>query len=142
MRIAISVILIAALLFVPVKKLDISQLEPVETIAIYQIEKGIALKTDTGTVGVGPNAELALMDLKNNTPKTIYLNTAKYLLVQPGSEPWAEVLRPYLAASVLVGTYSGGDVAEETNYQQNHGIMHKLGEWKFLESSNINKVEK
>lgn len=142
MRTVISVALVAALLLAPVKSLDISQLEPVEAIALYRTEDAINIKTDTGTVGTGPNAEFALKALETNTQKVIYLHTAAYLLVEPGAEAWVEALRPYLAPDMLVGTYSGGDVAEETNYQRNHSTMHKLESWKNLELRKINKVEK
>ena len=76
MRTVISVALVAALLLAPVKSLDISQLEPVEAIALYRTENAINIKTDTGTVGIGPNAEFALKDLETNTQKVIYLHTA------------------------------------------------------------------
>ena len=44
----------------------------------------------------------AVADLKKNTPAVVYLDTARYLLIDPDAKALAEALRPYLKPSVKV----------------------------------------
>ena len=118
-KILYAVLLIAAFL-VPVKRLDISKLIPVEAVAIYLDAGQVVLKTDTENIGRGDTVELALQDLKEKAQQIIYLDTARYLLVAEDAGSQAQVLRTYLKPSVQVGSYAGGDVKEEAKYLDAH----------------------
>ena len=114
----IGIIVLSVL--VPVKRLDIAKLLPVEAVAIYYNGDSIVLKTDTGNIGFGENAIQALADLKEKTTGVIYLDTAKYLLVGADADSAAAQLRRYLKPNLVLGEYMGGDVGEEAKYLDAH----------------------
>jgi hypothetical protein len=55
------------MLFAPVKRMDITKLEPVEAIAVEKEKGKVVLTTDTQSVGTGTNTEKALVALKEQT---------------------------------------------------------------------------
>ena len=136
------VCLVIVLMYAPVKKVDISQLEAIETIVLTLTEDAVVLQTDTGAVGRGVNIENALENLELSTNNVIYINTARYLLVSDEALPWVEGIRPYVPGDILLGEYGGGDIVEETKYMANHCKMTKLSAWKYMETVNNDKVEK
>ncbi len=118
-RILYCVILLAAF-FVPVERLDVAKLLPVEAIAIYLEEGAIVLETDTENKGRGETVQEALKNLKENTTKIIYLDTARYLLVAENTQAQTQELLQYLKPNIRQGTYGGGDVKEEAKYLDAH----------------------
>jgi hypothetical protein len=104
------------MLFAPVKRMDITKLEPVEAIAVEKEKGKVVLTTDTQSVGTGTNAEKALVALKENSLGIIYLDTVRYLLVESGAEDAAKQLAPFLHRSVAVASYNGGGIKEEVRY--------------------------
>lgn len=123
-RILYAVILLAAL-FAPVERLDVAKLLPVEAVAIYLEEGAIALETDTENKGRGSTVQEALKNLKENTTKIIYLDTARYLLVAENAQAQAQELLQYLKPNVRQGTYGGGDIKEEAKYLDAHSESAK-----------------
>ena len=110
MRIVIYALILAALFFAPVERLDVAKLEPVQAVAIYKENDMVVLETDTEDKGSGKTAEEALQNMKQNTPTVIYLDTAEYLLVAEEAKWDVEALRQYLKPSVKVSAYTGGSV--------------------------------
>jgi hypothetical protein len=104
------------MLIAPVKRMDITKLEPVEAIAVEKEKGKVVLTTDTQSVGTGTNTEKALVALKENSLGIIYLDTVRYLLVESGAEDAAKQLAPFLHRSVAVASYNGGDIKEEVRY--------------------------
>jgi hypothetical protein len=104
------------MLFAPVKRMDITKLEPVEAIAVEKEKGKVVLTTDTQSVGTGTNTEKALVALKENSLGIIYLDTVRYLLVESGAEDAAKQLAPFLHRSVAVSPYNGGGIKEEVRY--------------------------
>lgn len=127
MRILLYIVILAAMLFAPVDRLDIAKLEPVEAVAIYMEDGQVALQTDGESMGIGNTAQEALADLKENALAVIYLDTADYLLIGEGAENAAQDLRQYLRESVQIGKYNGGNVKEEAKYLDVHGNAAKPG---------------
>lgn len=125
MRILLYIIILAALFFAPVDRLDIAKLEPVEAVAVYMEDGLITLKTDGEDTGRGTTAQEALTDLKENALAVIYLDTADYLLIGDGAEEAAKDLRQFLRESVQTGKYNGGNVKEEAKYLDVHGNAEK-----------------
>ena len=121
MRVIIYIVVLAICFCIPVTRLDIAKLQPIEAVAIYAEQGTIILKTDTEAVGVGKTAGEALKDLKESTPAVVYLDTADYLLIGEGAEQVAKDLLPFLRKSVKTGPYSGGDVKEEAKFLDVHG---------------------
>lgn len=127
MRVLLYIVILVAMLFVPVDRLDIAKLEPVEAVAVYMEAGEVVLQTDAKTTGRGATAAEALQNLKDNALSVVYLDTADYLLVGQGAEAAGEELRRYLRESVQIGTYNGGDVKEEARFLDVHGNEAKPG---------------
>lgn len=125
MRMAAYVMILALTLLMPVERLDIAKLQPVEAVAVYKEKGMIVLKTDKESVGKGVTAQQALENLKENTPAVVYLDTADYLLIGEGAENTANLIQSWLKPSVKTAKYLGGSVKEETEYLKVHGSQEK-----------------
>ena len=129
MRKLISIALLALAIAVPLKKLDIAKLQPVEGVALYKEGQRVVLETDTGSRGVGETALEALNDMKEKATSVIYLDTAEFLFVEEGMERFAEELRPLFNKAVRVGKYLGMKAEELVAYYEIHGKLPKLESW-------------
>ena len=125
MRVIIYIVLIALSLLVPITRLDISKLEPVEAVAITVVDDRIHLETDTGSKGVGATVKAAVTDLKENAPMVIYLDTARYLLVGEGAGTYVTALKEHLKRAVITAEYRGGEVRKEAIYLASHQSSKK-----------------
>lgn len=125
MRILLYIVILGAMLFAPVDRLDIAKLEPVEAVAIYTENGQVVLETDGESVGRGATAREALEDLKKKALSVIYLDTADYLLIGDGAQSAAQELRQYLRKSAQIGSYYGGSVKDEAKYLDVHGNSAK-----------------
>lgn len=125
MRILLYIVILVAMFFAPVNRLDIAKLEPVEAVAIYMEDGQVNLQTDGKSMGRGATAAEALQNLKENALAVVYLDTADYLLVGDGAQDAAQQLQEYLKNSVQIGRYSGGDVKDEAKYLDVHGNSAK-----------------
>ena len=126
MRILLYVLILAALFFAPVERLDVAKLEPVQAVAVYKENGMVVLETDTEDKGAGKTAKEALENMKQSTPSVIYLDTAEYLLVAEEAQGEEETLRQYLKSSVKVSDYYGGSVKEAAKYVDVHGNAGKM----------------
>lgn len=120
MRKLLYIVLVGAVFFAPVSRLDIAKLEPIEAVAVEISGDRIVLKTDSGRQGRGQTVSDALRDLKQNTPAVVYLDTARYLLLSPGARSLEAEIREFLRSNITVAPYSGGDVKAELDYLQAH----------------------
>ena len=125
MKIILYLLILALMLAIPVDRLDIAKLEPVESVAVYTHRGQIFLLTDTGAQGSGHTALQALADMKEKTAAVIYLDTARYLLIGKGAEDAAQELLTVLKPGVKQAQFRGGDVKEETRYLAAHGEKWK-----------------
>lgn len=129
-RIVLYCLLLIGVLLVPVQRLDIATLRPVQTVAVILVENGYCVATDTGDLGTGKDLESALDDLKQTTPGVIYLDTADFLLVGKGAEEEASKLKPQMAKSVQVYRLIGRpDLKEVSEYLQVHGSGKPIEDW-------------
>ncbi len=120
MKYLIYVIIVLLTFFAPVKRADVAKLLPIEAVVLRREGESIALETDSGDIGIGNTVQEALENLKTNAIQVVYLDTARYLLVEPGVENEAEEIRQKLKKSVKVGTYSGGDIKQAAKYLDAH----------------------
>lgn len=120
MKIILYLVILALMLAIPVDRLDIAKLEPVEAVAVYTHRGQVFLVTDTGAKGSGNTAHEALLDMKEKTPAVIYLDTADYLMVAKGADSAAQELLTVLKPGIKQAQYRGGDVKEETKYLSAH----------------------
>ena len=131
MRKVLYVALLIPLFFVPLNRVNVADLLPIETVAIYRDGDQVVLETDTEHKGVGEDAEKALASLKENTPAVVYLDTAEYLLVAPDAAEEVETLRPHLKATVKVCVCEApGKVKDAAKYLEIHRDLPTLKTWK------------
>lgn len=131
MRKILYVALLIPLFFVPLNRVNVADLLPIETVAIYRDGNQVALETDTEHKGVGENTEKALASLKENTPAVVYLDTAQYLLVAPDAVEEVESLRPHLKTTVKVCVCeAAGKVKDVAKYLEIHRDLPTLKTWK------------
>lgn len=131
MRKVLYAALLIPLFFVPLNRVNVADLLPIEAVAVYRDGNQVVLETDTEHKGTGENAEKALIALKENTPAVVYLDTAEYLLVAPDAAEEAEALRPHLKPSVKVCVYNAaGKVKDTAKYLEIHRDLPTLKTWK------------
>ena len=123
------IILLAAAL-APVERVDVGQMQPVEVIYICKDADAVVLKTDTGDVGVGVDAETALTDMKQTSAGVIYLDTAQYLVIGPGAQEDAMALKSVLRGSVqLCLAEENMDLKQLAKYLPAHGELPGFAQW-------------
>lgn len=128
-RVFLYILILASLLFVPLERVEIGKLKPVQGVCIYEENGEIILETDTNDRGIGGSVEEALRDMKQKSEGIIYLDTAQYLLVT-GEENQIDALKQHLKGSVRVCKWSGnGDVLHAIRYADAHKIGIKLKDW-------------
>lgn len=130
MKIVLYIVIIAASLLIPLEKADVAKLQPVEVAAIRVHEDKTEIITDTGAWGEGENAQEALDDLVLNTPGIVYLDTAKYLMVDERSLEQVELLRDELKGNVKLCLWNGeGKLQDAVKYFSVHEEIPKLKTW-------------
>ena len=130
MRKILYAVILLALLLVPLKKMDIAKLLPVETVAVYQEDGAVVLQTNTENTGRGATVYAALENLKAVTPAVVYLDTAKYLLVEEGAVDYVDDLRQYLKRTVEVAVCNAKAMVKEgAKYFASHGGTVQLKDW-------------
>ncbi len=130
MKVVLYIVIIVASLLIPLEKADVEKLQPVEVAAIRTNKDKTEIITDTGAWGEGENAQEALDDLVLNTPGIVYLDTAKYLMVDEQSLGQIELLRDELKGNVKLCLWNGeGKLQEAVKYFEVHDKMPKLKDW-------------
>lgn len=116
-------------MFIPVKRLDIAELEPVEVVYLDKQNETFLLLTDTGAEGKGNTIESAMEDMKKNTPAVVYLDTAEYLIVSPNALEDFMQIRDYVKDSVRVCCAENPDMKVAANYLDTHGKLPKISDY-------------
>ena len=130
-RILLYAGILLALLVVPVERLDVAKLRPVQVVSVYKEDQRIVIETDTGDYGIGMTAEQALENMEDTTPGVIYLDTARFLLLRKGAEDAVEELRNTLKPNThLCYAEEGIDITETGKFLSAHGDLSKLKAWK------------
>lgn len=130
MRKVLYCLIVIALLFVPLNRVDVSKLLPIEAVALYMEGENVVLETDTAHTGIGATAQQALEALKKNTPKAVYLDTTAYLLVSENAADQVDSLRQFLKPSVRVCVCEAKDIVKDTaEYLKVHLKLPKLKDW-------------
>ena len=133
-------LILAAALLVPVKRLDVAVLEPVQTVWLSKVPGGYRLETDTEDVGIGKTVPQALQDLEENCTGVIYLDTAQNLLVAEDAQDAIAVLGQYLKRSVRVCQWDGeGTLTEAGQYMNARNLGIRLHQW--AEGTELKKLK-
>ena len=130
MRILLYIVILAAMLFAPVHRLDVSKLEPVQTVAVRISDEEIVIETDTKNKGQGETLASAIADLEKNTPGVIYLDTAQYLMLTTEATQYASELEKYLRRSIKVSLWDGeGSVERAAKFLAIRQDLPALRQW-------------
>lgn len=129
-RIVLYCLILGGLLVVPVEKLDVGDLEPVQAVWAYLEDGELVLETDTKDKGSGQGVDGALADLEEHCKGIIYLDTAEFLLVEEAATAQIPELGKYLKGSVMVCQWDGhGEVKDAAKYMAAHEKGCKLKDW-------------
>lgn len=123
--------LVVAALLIPTTPQELGKLKPVEVVKLNKEKGVIQIETDTGDTGRGETIELALRELKETTPGTIYLDTAEYVLLPKQGEQLLHQLSPHLNPSVRICTWEGNiDLNEASGYLDAHKPRNEMKHYK------------
>ena len=131
MRKVLYVLILGTLFFVPLEHVQIAELAPVTAVALLVEDGEVALKTDCGFEGKGPNVEMAIMNLKERADAVVYLDTAKYLFISNDAQSHITEIGAYLKDSVgvcVADTFD--DLTASIKYLEVHGNLPELRRWK------------
>lgn len=129
-RILLYALILAAVLVLPTAGMDVADLQPVQTIAVYRNGNSWVIETDTEDIGAGDSVEKAFENLMQTTPAVIYLDTADYLILQEDAIEAIDELRVKLKDSVALYRYRGDpDLKEVSKYLSIHGEKVELRHW-------------
>ena len=130
-RILLYIVIIVVVFAVPLSRADVGRLEPVQTVAIYMLGDDYVVETDTLGWGIGRSLEEAIADLKASAPAIVYLDTADYLLLQPGILEEAETLKSVLKGSISVYFFEGDpELQAVSKFLNIHDEKVYLKNWK------------
>ena len=91
---------------------DVGKLSPVQVVLVRNSEQ-VVLLTDTKEQGTGEDVTSAVMNMKQTSAAEVFLDTADYLLIEPGAQVWITQLQKYLRPSCNVCYVTGGADLEQ-----------------------------
>lgn len=129
-RILLYIMILASLLYAPVKRADVGKLQPVEVVLLDKSGDIITVTTDTDDSGAGKTTAEALDDLKRTSERIVYLDTAQYLLVTQSAVQELSAACVYLDPDTKLCMVSGDpDLKALARYLQVHRNYPTLGDW-------------
>lgn len=129
-RIILYALILILTLLLPVNRLDVAELRPVEVIYIYKENDRVVMETDTEDKGTGADAAQALADMRATSPAVIYLDTAEFLLIGEDAKEEAETLRSELKENVRLCEAAGQiDLPLAAKYLTVHGELPTFRSW-------------
>ena len=129
-RILLYCILLAVALSIPLKRIDISDLEPIQVVKMDRQDENFILQTDTGDIGIGTSVEKALESLKQNSAGIIYLDTAEFLTVTENAREYVGSIKMFLKDKVRVCQWEGeGELSAVGRYMKSHKIGVRIKQW-------------
>lgn len=129
-RIIVYLAILAAVCWAGNPGTDIGMLIPVETVFVQKLEDRIVIETDSGNTGTGLTVNQAAQDLKTKAQGVIYLDTADYLIVNPGAELLLyQLQRNQKQKIALCRTEGEIDVQEVTAFLRAHTPKLRLSQW-------------
>lgn len=130
-RMILYILILNALWFAPLNRIEIANLEPVRGIWLSRYNDQILLQTDTGSQGTGQTLSDALNNLKATSSGIVYLDTAEYLLVSENATGEITALAPYVKKSVRLCKWEGeGELETAVKYANAHKLGTKICHWK------------
>lgn len=122
--------LVLALGISPFSGTDVGKLLPVEVVRLSYQSGKLVLETDTGDSGVGTDAMLALQNLKDTTAGIVFLETADYLIIEPGCEERLTELQDMLRPACGICFGKGNVKLEEAaKFLRTHSPKVTMQDW-------------
>lgn len=116
-----ALILIAVVGGPALKRSDVGSLQPVELIRLSSQNGWVLAETDTGEAGMGRTAAEAFDDLQESSARTVFLETADYLLLGHGGEELIPQVRQMLRPGCMLCLDAGNaDLAAAAEYLSAH----------------------
>ena len=123
-------VILGALFFAPLKRVEIANLEPIQAVWMYHVDGTLVLETDTQDKGSGATVAQALENMKASSPGIIYLDTAQYLFVSEDAQTQIPALQPYVKGTVRLCLWDGqGDIVDAVKYADAHKLGEKMKRW-------------
>ena len=117
-------------LLIPVDRVDIGTLEPIQAVWLSTENGRIILITDTDDRGEGKTVKEALEKMKRSSTGNVYLDTAEFLLVSENAQAEIVSIKPYLKPSVRVCLFAGQmKLTDAAAYMDAHSVGLSLREW-------------
>lgn len=129
-RTLLYVAMLTVAMVIPVERTNLEEMKPVEVVYLYEEADHVTLSTDTGDRGSGIDIPEAMSNLRETTAGVVYLDTANYLLIGRGAEPYVEQLRSMLKEDVRI-CHAEGEIDMETVgvYLRVHQPEVKMEDW-------------
>lgn len=109
---------------------DVGKLLPVQAVRVTKAGNMVIMQTDTGDIGIGTNPVKALGDMQDSAAGNLFLETADYLILQPGCEELLPELAEILRPSCKVCTEDGEtDPEAAAEYLAVHEPAMTLRDW-------------
>lgn len=130
LRVILYTLILVSLFFIPLKRVEIANLEPVQAVWMREENGNVVLETDTEDKGAGATVDEALAHMKQNSSGIIYLDTVQYLFADESAQQQISAIRPYVKGSVRVCQWNGqGSIADAVKYVDSHRIGLKIKNW-------------
>ena len=132
-RVILYTLILALLFFVPLHRIEIANLKPVEAVWMTMQDCNIVLLTDTGVGGRGITVEKALTDMKENSLGIVYLDTARYLFVSDSAVEEISAIASIVNGTIELCKWEGhGGIKAAVKYADSHNMGVKLSKWNGL----------
>lgn len=86
---------------------DIQNLCPVQSLCLYSQEGGVVLCADSGDVGIGPDIQAALEDMKSQASYELFFDTTEYLIISQECLQMLNHVAKYLRPSCMLCLMDG-----------------------------------
>ena len=129
-KIFMYITILLIVMWIPVKRIDISDLEPIQAIWINKENGKYIVTTDTEDYGVGETVQDAVQAMKEKCEKIIYLDTAKFLLVSDNCRDAIGEISEFLKENVSICVWNGeGELVNAAQYMHAHDVGIKVKDY-------------
>ena len=139
-RLMLYVIILVALFFVPLQRVNIANLEPIQGIWMCFENDTIVVETDTADRGTGDTVKQAIENMKQNSSGIVYLDTADYLFVSEDAQEEIAAMKPFVNKTVKLCQWDGESGFDDAiKYAESHKKGLQIKRWS--EGSKLPEIE-
>ena len=132
-KVGLYALILVSLLLIPLERVDIANLEPIQAVWMYLENGNIVLLTDTEDKGCGVTVESAMSDMREKSRGIVYLDTAQFLFVADSAQKDISAIGSLVKGSIRLCKWEGqGDIKDAVKYADSHNIGVKLNKWEDL----------